>query len=256
MKYLFFLFFIFHISSTGQTIINDTINQYDNGDRKHGKWERKHTKTNNLRYEGQFHHGNPVGEFRYYYEDGKLRTVTSYSDSGAVCYAVSYFDNGEKHAEGEYLHRRRNGKWLFYDGYGNIISEEHYLRGKKHGESITFMPDGQLIEVMNYSEDKAHGEWKRYYSTGQLHIHGYLKNNNWEGEFKFYSMQGSIFADGLYSGSLKQGDWRFFDDEGQIIMVITYKDSQEKEKRIFQKEKTPEYIEMKNTEIIMEKIKK
>jgi len=230
------------------------INQFDENGKHHGKWIRHYEKSQIVRYEGQFEHGAPFGEFRYYYQTGNLQTIANYEQNGTVCHTVSFFGNGNKHAEGTYINRQKEGEWKFYDGFNNIISIDHYKNGEKHGLCKTFLPTGELIEEINFNNGLAHGEWKRYFKNGKLQIDGNFQNDKYEGSFVFYYISGKKLLSGKYVQSLREGDWLYYDEDGRLIKVVTYKNGRESDTKIFQKEKDSDFIEMKENDLIMKKI--
>jgi antitoxin component YwqK of YwqJK toxin-antitoxin module len=254
MKHQLFLFiltaFVFQATLSAQV-----VNQYDKEGRQHGKWVKYHAGTEVIRYTGQFENGIPTGEFKYYYATGKLRTIATYEKNGTVCYTVSYFGNGNKHAEGNYINKLKDGKWLFYDGYNNIIAIDYYLKDKKQGVCTTFLQTGEKIEEITFNNDIPNGRWVRYYKNGKMQFEGSLENDNWQGSFVFYNLDGSKIASGKYEQNLRIGDWIFYDEEGKMIKVVTYKNGREASKKVFQKEKDQDYIDQKEMEKAMMKIK-
>lgn len=231
------------------------INQFDDNGKQHGKWIKYFEKSEIVRYEGQFDHGVPIGEFKYYYNTGNLKTIANYENRGTVCKTVSFFGNGNKHAEGTYINREKEGQWIFYDGYNNVIATENYSKGKRHGQSITFLPTGEKIEEINYENGMLSGEWKRFYMNGNIHIEGKILNDKWNGDFTFYNMNNKKNVKGKYINSLREGDWTFYDDDGKLIKVVTYAQGKETAKKVFQKDKDTDFINLKETEEIMKKIR-
>jgi antitoxin component YwqK of YwqJK toxin-antitoxin module len=251
----FSLSVIIFISSIATACLHaQEINQFDENGKHHGKWIKYYEKSEIVRYEGQFEHGAPLGEFRYYYQTGNLQTIANYEQNGTVCHTVSFFGNGNKHAEGTYINRKKEGEWKFYDGYHNIIAIDQYKNDEKHGLCKTFLPTGELIEEMNFKNGLAHGEWKRYFKNGKLQIQGLFENDKYEGNFVFYYLSGKKLLTGNYVQSLREGDWLYYDEEGRLIKVVTYSNGSEADKKVFQKEKDSDFIEMKENDLIMKKI--
>ena len=67
--------------------------------RKQGYWKKYSKDT--LKYEGQFKDDIPVGEFKYYFFDGKVKAHTTYSDNGKVAKTIHVSSRWQKE-------RRRN----------------------------------------------------------------------------------------------------------------------------------------------------
>jgi uncharacterized protein (TIGR02145 family) len=84
------------------------------------------------------------GEWKTFYESGKLESVGNYKD-------------GEQ-----------NGKWEWYYESGKLKSVGNYKDGKAHGESRGFYEDGKLQSVGNYKNWILDGKQETYGEDGKL----------------------------------------------------------------------------------------
>ncbi len=237
------------------TFGQEKLNQFDEGKKYHGKWIKYYPNTKVKRYEGNFIHGKPSGEFIYYYDTGNIRTKMNYEDSGKVAYTISYFDNGSVYAEGKYVNKQKEGVWKFYDGYGNIISTQEYSKDAKHGQELTFLQNGIILEEKEYSEGVLDGIWKRNYANGEPHFIGSFKNNTWSGEFTFYHLNGKKSVNGFYENSLKENEWKYWDTNGILIKIVMFKKGHILNNKVFQQEKDQDWIDKQDIENIMQIMK-
>ena len=67
-----------------------TDNQTDSKGRKQGVWKKLDAE-GHLVYEGQFKDDKPVGLFKHYYSNGKLKATNNYFDNGKKAAAHIYF---------------------------------------------------------------------------------------------------------------------------------------------------------------------
>lgn len=200
----------------------DSINRKDASGRMHGQWI-KYDSLGNKVYEGTFREGIPVGEFRYFYPDGKLRTITKYADSGKRASTVSYFPNGMKMASGNYLNEKKDSVWLFFDGRdGSLVQEESYKNGVRDGISRTYFSEGGISGIQSWKDGIKDGIWEEYYSNGSIKLHGTFKMGDKEGPYQAFYENGSPLVIGRYSEGHQDGTWIFFDSDGAVSKRETW----------------------------------
>ena len=142
------VFFYLFLSTVILTYSQDTINITDASGKKQGFW-RKMDKEGKKIYEGHFRDDRPVGEFKYFYPEGNLKAISIILEDGNRTRTTTYFKNGRKMAEGEYVNEKKEGLWRFFSEYdGVLVSEENYLNGKKDGISKTFYGGDGIAEIL------------------------------------------------------------------------------------------------------------
>jgi antitoxin component YwqK of YwqJK toxin-antitoxin module len=217
---LFLSFLLLSLEFFGQ----DSVNQTDLTGKKQGFWRKLNSKGEKI-YEGHFMSDIPVGEFRYFYPDGKLKTLSVISDSGRLSKTVSYYQNGKKMAEGIYRSGRKDSLWRFYSEYdGNLSAEEFYKEGKKDGLSKNYYPGQGVSEILHWKNGLKDGEWTGYYTDGSIKLNGFYKGDEKEGVFKTFYASGSVMSIGLYSDGHAQGTWSYYNPKGSLEKLEIYKD--------------------------------
>ena len=81
---------------------NDQLNFTDSKGLKQGLW-RKTNELGQLKYEGSFKDGKPIGHFTYYYPGGQKKAETNYANNGTLARTVLYHEVGGVKAKGNYL---------------------------------------------------------------------------------------------------------------------------------------------------------
>jgi uncharacterized protein len=71
--------------------------------------------------EGAYKNGLPDGEWKHYYNNGKLRFAGSYILGNAEGKHKTYYDNGKIKEEGAYVVGKKEGAWKKYDAEGNLL---------------------------------------------------------------------------------------------------------------------------------------
>lgn len=200
----------------------DTLNVTDGKGQRQGFW-RKLDSAGRVIYEGRFKDGVPAGEFRYFYPDGKLKTVSMVTDMGNRAVTVSYFPNGRKMAAGNYIHEKKDSTWLFFsESNGTLVSMESYRNGMINGLSKVFYPDGGLSEQHYYKNGVRDGLWEQYYLDGKLKLRGGFKTGEKHGLFKTFYNSGRPMIEGQYLQGHQDGKWTYFDEKGSLSKTETY----------------------------------
>lgn len=88
-----------------------------------------------MTYQGENDMGKSKKEWKscYYYSNDSLKK--SYYRFGLFKMADStyyeYHPNGKLKIIGNYSNHKKDGEWLYYDSYGNIIEKVYFIEGKK-----------------------------------------------------------------------------------------------------------------------------
>jgi len=230
MKNLLIIFLIVSLAFP-ISVVSQNINQTDANGQKQGVWTK--TYSNGVpRYEGQFKNNHPTGEFKYYYESGKIKAITIFSTDGVVARTKTYHENSQPMAEGKYIKQKRDSIWLFYsDVDGKLLSSETYKKGILHGTTKTFYPEtGNVAEIIEYVNGIKEGPYKKYFPDGELMTEGTYKNDVLEGKFLLYYPNGKIQVKGKYKNGRQIGNWEYFDENGKHISEEDFKKENAEEK--------------------------
>ncbi|MGF6906853.1 toxin-antitoxin system YwqK family antitoxin [Fusobacterium sp. PH5-44] len=67
------------------------------------------------------------GPFRYYYDNGALKSTGTYKNGNLNILYVEYHPNGRKKVEGSYDNGKKIGIWKYFDDKGQLENEESFL---------------------------------------------------------------------------------------------------------------------------------
>lgn len=107
---------------------------------------------------GQYDNGIPVKVEYYNFIKGEKQKVKE----------VSYFNNGEKEQEVEYLNGQFHGKYRLWYNNGQLWIDELYENGIKHGKFIVYSDDGDKSFSGEYNQGAKTGEWNFWDNKGNL----------------------------------------------------------------------------------------
>jgi antitoxin component YwqK of YwqJK toxin-antitoxin module len=203
----------------------DKINVTDQNGMKQGHWVKKYP-NQNVMYDGFFTDDYPVGEFKRYYEDNKIKSILIYSKDGKEADATIYHLNGYIASQGRYINQLKEGKWKFFSGIinGYFLSEEVYIKNIRNGPSLKFYPDSTVAERVFYINDVRQGEWTQYYPDGTICLKSNYHDGKVNGKFEAWYENGAIQFSGKYKNDLKDGPWLIFNNKGSVKYKIDFKD--------------------------------
>lgn len=216
------LTFLFSIDVCAQNNYNKT----DNKGRRQGVWVDYHS-NGQIRYKGEFKNNEPIGDFLYYSEDGKLFTVNKYSKNSDIVMSEVYSPEGRVVAKGNYINKKKQDKWEYFsEEDGSLILIENYNDGKLSGMSIAYLPGGNnvVIEQTEYINGVRNGLYSRYYDNGVHMIEANYNNDKLNGKYIHYYPNGAVKEEGAFENGTKIGDWTIYDVEGNVLSTEKYLD--------------------------------
>ncbi len=191
-----------------------------------GHWKEYH-ETGELRAEGDYKNGVKIGDWIFYYPNGKTDQKGKYDNRGRPTGIWKwYYDNGQLLREESYKDGLREGMMTEYDEKGNVITQGEYIEGQKEGPWFFQMNDYR--EEGAYHADMREGNWKHTYTTnGKKRFEGNYVNGQPDGKHTWWYENGNVWQVGNYAYGQKDGDWKYFEEEGILILIITFKDNKE-----------------------------
>ena len=118
--------------------------------------------------------GYQQGEWKKHYANGKVFIVANYINDTLEGLVTSYYKNGIKQAENDYLAGKLNGVSKQYDIKGQIIREISYKNNLIYGNCV-FYEDGVIYAETYYKNGIPDGPCKDYYDNGKIK-HEYVQH--------------------------------------------------------------------------------
>lgn len=200
-----------------------SLNRYDQKNRKTGLWITYHENTGNEKIkmlEGRYTNGLKNGYFREYDKKGVQISTTKYVNGEVIENAEElmsvdlvrdYYPNASVHWEKTYIGSVPHGIWKEFDSTGVIISSVIYQLGVKVGSGIL---DGEGVKQ---------GPWEEFYTTGELRAKGNYIDGARVGKWEFYHINGKIEQKGKYkAGGKPHGTWYWYYEDGSLLREETF----------------------------------
>jgi len=198
-------------------------NKVDENGKKQGKWV-KYSGGYKV-YEGAFIHGVPNGEFLYYYPSGNVKIRTVFSDEGRLNRTKMFFDNWKKQvqAEGNYIDRKKDSIWNYYNNEGTLVLTENYKNGLKNGALTVYNYLGVINLKQFYQNDTLTNISTEYFENGAPFREITYEKGSRNGMFKLFYPQGGLLLEGNYQNDIRDSIWTTYTEKGDIEFLDYYK---------------------------------
>lgn len=194
--------------------------------------------------------GREQGEWKEFYENGKLRAIGNYVDGKREGIWKFSHENDSLEQIGKFVKGKPEGEWKWFYPSGALRREENYKAGKEDGNMKEYDEDGNVMSEGRYAEGKAEGEWrysigeyvasgnfiegkedgiwKQFFRDGTLAFEGEFLDGEAAGVHRFYWPNGRLRELRTYRLGLPDGEWKYFDEGGAEILKVTYASSTER----------------------------
>jgi len=199
----------------------ETINQTDANGKKQGHWIGKYT-NGTIRYEGSFTNDQPVGDWKRFHENGRIKAVLHHLQNTGKASAELFDSNGVRYAKGNYKGTVKDSTWNYYNNT-RLVGQENYADGIKNGRSLTFFEDGVPATESNWTNGFLNGVSRSFYSSGKKKTETMFQNGKRQGLSLVYYESGQLQITGQYSADQCDGAWKFMDENGKLKYELKYK---------------------------------
>lgn len=197
----------------------------DMNGKRQGLW-KEYYQTGELRSKGKYVNSNPVGEWKFYFQDKSIEIIGNYDNKG-----------------------RKSGEWIWFYITGDTMMIENYTDGELDGEFIEFDEDGRIVSQGTFVEGSEEGKWT-YYNNGYTEKGSYydgMRQGEWvsrfadgkpayivhyeqdlmHGKYTSYWENGHAKVTGSYVSGLRNGPWYRYNEEGELVLTTLYKEGKE-----------------------------
>jgi len=208
---------------SGRVVASGPIN---GADEQEGDWKEFY-ENGDLKSEGNYTDGVKMGEWKYYFSDGKKFEIGKYDKKGKQTGQwLWYFEDGSLRRESNFIGGQEDGDFVEYNDSGKVITKGEYVDGLKEGTWVYQL--GNYKDIGKYTDDMQDSTWTEYYvDNGQVRYTGKFNQGRPDGEHIWYYPDGKKELEGEYTLGLKEGHWRYFMPDGTLFLTITYRDDVE-----------------------------
>jgi len=173
--------------------------------------------------EGSYVNNEPVGEWKQYFFDGKIKSLKYYKDGLLDSIYREYYYNGKLSIEGKYYLGNKTGEWNYYSKTGKLSTKEEFADGELTGKKYNYYENGKVQTEAGYQYGDRNGLFKRFDEDGLLMVQTNYKdgifisysyndkNNNPVPEIAMNNGNGKVTA--YYPNGKKSLEYEIVDDE-------------------------------------------
>jgi len=199
----------------------EIINQTDVNGHKQGHWIGKYP-NDAVRYDGSFSNDKPVGEWKRFHENGKIKAIFHHSPNTDKVAAELFDSNGILYAKGNYIGIVKDSAWNYYNNL-KPVGLENFSKGMKNGKSFFLFENGNLSAESSWEDGLLNGVSRSFYSSGKKKTETMFQNGKRQGLSLVYYESGQNQITGQYYNDQSDGKWKFLDENGKVKYELIYK---------------------------------
>lgn len=92
----------------------------------------------------------------------------------------------------QYLGKNRHGLSTIYYPSGNKWAEIEFEHGKKNGKLIEWSKDGKIRLECHFKNNREHGAYISWWANGNLKEKGFFREGKKVGKYSWYNQDGSL----------------------------------------------------------------
>lgn len=166
-----------------------------------------------------FTNGQLNGISKNYYKNGQLSIETNYVNGLAQGLSKSFYISGELKSEGYYLDNERHGVWNYYYQNGILEASEYYYDGKITGVQLSYDRTGRMDSKYQYFEGIIQT------MTGFDTLSKTLYNTAFDcqnKDYETYFENGKLLRKGKLENGMKEGIHYEYYNSGPIYSEVNY----------------------------------
>lgn len=137
------------------------------------------------------------GLYSSYYKNGLKRSEGEYVNGKQVGFWNCWYENGSPLNEGNYGDDGLEiGEWKFYYPSGKLQQIDHFKLGRHNGEFIDYHENGNIKRKGNNLKDTLNGRDQAFWANGFLSADRTYKNGSICGQFKEFTSKGKMILSG------------------------------------------------------------
>ena len=182
--------------------------------------------------------GLKQGDWKEFYQNGRIKTEKSYKDDLVHGYYKEYdihgklvltmlYENGaivksrvEDEPDIEIVNKHdEDGKLIYSGPFRNKIPVGHREYGKDGKVTNAFIYNDNGLLLSEGIVDEAgnrNGKWKDLFSNGKVQAEGQFTDNRRTGQWKFYNISEKVEQTGSYNNNRPDGLWNWYYDSGAL----------------------------------------
>lgn len=228
----------------------EVILYYSNGQKRqegYFKYSRQDSlytewfETGGKKVEGEYNEDQAVNFWKYYYRDGRLKSVEETRSHENYLWEfylpdsthtqiviegkgemVTYYTTGKVKEWYNYKDGLKEGPFEEYSIYGHSALKGEFRSGLKHGKWEFAYYTGDKEKISHYKDGLLHGAYQYFYDNGTVYIDGQFENGEKEGEWTWFTNKGTKDMKGIFKKGQQHGEWIYWYPTGELSYNAHY----------------------------------
>jgi antitoxin component YwqK of YwqJK toxin-antitoxin module len=202
---------------------------YINGEPDPDKIVKDYYINGQIQFKGHILSENPdvlVGKIKWYYRNGKIRSIENYEDGKLNGQYSKYYESGNIKIKTNFSDGNLNGiLYEYYNKPHRLKKKCYYTDGTLNGDYISYHKNGKKQIKANFEDGLKEGWVIKYHKNGRIKEKIKYEKGKINGIFISYYPNGAKKVVGHYSGGEETGTWYYYDKDGDYkkYRYITYR---------------------------------
>jgi len=181
------------------------------GKNREGEW-KMYYENGRVKELGEYKNGKHESHWKTFFEDGTLKGEIEYTDDFGRY--TEYYHSGKVLGEGPKTGNKNVGLWRYFAGDGTLLSEGEFVDGKKNGPWTNYYPSGKPASKGNYLGDEPSGKWEYFFEDGTVSSVGEFDKGKKDGYWKAFNAGGKLKSEVTFDKG--SGEYREYYESGKL----------------------------------------
>lgn len=191
--------------------------------------------------EGWYDLGVAIGEWKYFYPNGRSKSVEEITEktnkivsfwlndslhtqtiSNGNGTLMTYYNSGRLKESFTYVSGLKDGPFVEKNAQDIAMTQGFFKLGKKDSAWLFQYSNGLKEKECGYKNDSLHGLSTSYFNTGKMSVQGMYVNGQKTGSWTWYLPNGNRDMSGTFKENQQHGDWVYWYDSGEISYTAHY----------------------------------
>lgn len=172
----------------------------------------------NIQATGFYNENNKKdGDWKWYYENGKLKETGTFKDGLLQGKNILYHNNGRLYIDAIAKDSKLEGEYKYYLPSGALAQKKYFKEGKLNGSYTSYFSVGEKIPEFKstYSNDSIVNSLDEHYAHGEIYQKSFYKNGQLSKSKRYY-VNGNLWEDLNYKEGKLNGPYTLYFNNKKI----------------------------------------
>lgn len=194
---------------------------YDDHGKKNGQW-KGYYESGKIRTDDIYKDGKLNGPYKEYYKNGNIYIEALYKDGLYEGPVKEYYKNGALKSEETYQSGTLTGHAKYYYENANIKAEGDFKNGITEGKIIQYDAAGYKAIEADLKAGKQEGPLVEYHPNGAVRTKGDMAADRAIGKFQYFNTDGKLIKEGEFQEGKMEGVWKEYHSNGKLSQELGY----------------------------------